>query len=143
MPRRSITDDRGFTMVELIVVLLVVGILATIAMPGFLTQRSKGEDTEAQAMIRNATIALRTHEIDNDTFAATRADLEEIEPAIGEATPDFGVSGTATTFTITERSHSGTDFTLTRDGTGKMTRTCTAPGRGLCRATLDADGNRW
>ena len=63
-------------------------------------------------MVRSAQIALRTYETDHDTFAATRADLERIEPSIGEAAGDFTVSGTATTFTISERSASGTLFTL-------------------------------
>jgi prepilin-type N-terminal cleavage/methylation domain-containing protein len=136
-------DARGFTLVELLVVLLILGILATIAMPGFIGQRLKAQDAEAQSMVRTATTALRTHELDHDTFNATRSDLENIEPAIGEASGDFHVEGTALTFTIRERSVSGTDFTLTRDSDGKTTRTCSVPGRGLCRAALDADGNRW
>jgi len=136
-------DTRGFTLVELLVVILIVGILATIALPAFLSQRVKGQDAKAETMIRTAHTALRTHELDQDTFNATRADLEAIEPTIGEASAAFVVVGTIDTFTITERSASNTDFTLTRDASGKVTRTCSVPARGLCRATLDADGNRW
>ena len=141
--RPDLRDAGGFTLVELLVVVLLLGILAMIAMPGFIGQRLKGQDTKAQAMVRTAMVALRTYETDHDTFDATRADLEQIEPAIGEASADFDVRGTVDTFTITERSHSDTDFTLTRDSTGKTTRTCNVPERGLCRASLDADGNRW
>jgi type IV pilus assembly protein PilA len=141
--RTVLRDERGFTLVELLVVILILGILAAIALPAFLTQRDKGHDVRARSTIRTAQTALRTYEIDNDTFNATRADLEAIEPSIGEASGDFTVVGTVDTFTINERSVSGTDFTLTRDSDGKMTRTCSAPARGLCRASLDADGNRW
>jgi type IV pilus assembly protein PilA len=140
---RALRDARGFTLVELIVVLLMLGILAMIALPTFIGQRAKGQDSEAQAMVRTAHTALRTHEMDHDTFDATRADLQKIEPAIGEASAAFDVNGDVTTFTITELSDSGTEFTLTRDGTGQMTRSCSNPSHGLCRSALDAAGNRW
>lgn len=130
-------------MVELLVVVLLLGIIALIALPSFLGQRPKAHDAEARAMIRAAQLALRTYETDHDTFNATRAALEAIEPAIGDASSGFAVSGTATTYRITEHSDSGTDFTLARDASGIVTRTCTSPGRGLCRAAPDADGNRW
>ena len=138
-----IRDTRGFTLVELLVIVLMVAILAMIALPTFLAQRAKANDVEAKTTIHSAMVALRTHESDHDTFDATRAELEAIEPTIGDASPGFSVSGTDTTFTITEHSVSGTDFTLTRDATGKVTRTCTAPAKGACRSTADADGNLW
>jgi type IV pilus assembly protein PilA len=143
MPRRTTTGQRGFTMVELLVVLLLLGIVMMIALPSFIGQRTKGHDAEAHATIRTAQLALRTFETDHDTFDATRADLEKIEPTITGATSGFDVSGTKTTFRITEHSASGTDFTLERDAAGITTRTCTVPGRGLCKATPDAAGNRW
>jgi type IV pilus assembly protein PilA len=143
MTRRPLTDDHGFTLVEILVVVLMVSILILIALPSFIGQRTKGHDVEAQATIRTAQMALRTYETDHDTFNATRAQLEAIEPAIRDATGDFDVSGTATTYEITEHSDSGTDFTLERDGSGVITRSCSAHGRGLCKANPDADGNRW
>ena len=130
-------------MVELLVVLLLLGILMMIALPSFVGQRTKAQDSEAQTMVRNAQVALATYESDRDTFNATRAALESLEPAIREATSGFDVSGTATTYRITERSESGTDFTVERRASGGTTRTCSVPGRGLCKATPDAAGNRW
>jgi type IV pilus assembly protein PilA len=141
--RKVLRDARGFSMVELLVVLLLLGILATITLPAFLSQRAKGQDSEAQSTVRTAVIALRTFETDHHTFDATRADLELIEPTLGEATADFSVSGTETAFTVTERSTSGTEFTLARDFAGNTTRTCNEPGHGRCRSALDAAGNRW
>lgn len=139
----DLRDARGFTMLELLVVILIVGILATIGLPAFLGQRARGHDTNTKAMLKTTMVALRTFELDHATFAATRADLEVIEPTIANASADFAVTGTVSTFVLSERSESGTEFTLTRDASGRVTRDCSQPGEGSCNTALDASGNRW
>ena len=139
---RPFADERGFTLVELLVCILIVAIMAAIALPAFLDQREKGEDTEAKIALRTAATALHTFAMTEDTFNATRAQLEAIEPTLAEAR-DLQITGTVDTFTITEESADGTIFKMTRDATGRITRDCSNPGYGLCRAALDAANNRW
>jgi type IV pilus assembly protein PilA len=139
---RPFGDERGFTMVELLVCILIVAIMAAIALPAFLNQRAKGEDTEAKLALRTAATALRTFEMNESTFNATLGQLEAIEPALAEAR-DLRVTGTVDTFELIEESADGTIFTLERDAGGEMTRDCSNPGYGLCRQDLDARGNRW
>jgi prepilin-type N-terminal cleavage/methylation domain-containing protein len=126
------TGERGFTMVELLVVILIIGILAMIALPAFIGQRMKGEDTDAQTTVRTVATALATYHTDHNTYDATRAELVAIEPAVGAASLQLDVVGTDDAYTITERSGSDTEFTLRRESDGEIRRSCTIPGRGLC-----------
>jgi type IV pilus assembly protein PilA len=66
-------SDRGFTLIELIVVILIVAILAAIAVPVFLNQRDKGRAAQVQSALRNVVIAIEGYGADNGGYGGLNA----------------------------------------------------------------------
>src|SRR5437763_8129021 len=59
-------DDRGFTLVELITVMVILGLLAGIAIPLFLNQRSTAFETQIKSDLHNAATAEESYALHHD-----------------------------------------------------------------------------
>ena len=125
-----------------LVVILIIGLLAAIALPAFLNQRIKAQDV-AKSAVRNARTTLETYHTDRATYDTDAATLIGLEPALAAA-KNLAMSGTDTTFTLSVDSKSadgGGTFTIALAANGDITRLCSNLGKGGCRAPADSGGN--
>lgn len=126
-------SEHGFTLIEILVVVMIIGILAAIAIPSFLSQTGKSRDAAAKVAARTAQEAIETYYTDAKSYNTDAATLRGIEPALANAV-NLTVSGTIDSYSISTDSTATPveTFTVKRSDTGAMTRTCSPAGKSGC-----------
>ena len=136
--KRRHDNEEGFTLIELMVVVLIIAILLAIAIPPFLGARKRAQDRAAQSSLRNALTAAKTIYTDNSSYStATDANLPAVEPSLtykGAAVAstgqkDVSVSAAADTWAAAAKSDSGNCYWIKEVATAGTTfgsgATCT------------------
>src|SRR5205823_6025364 len=88
--RRRRDVQQGFTLIELMVVVLIIAILIAIAIPTFLGARKRAQDRAVQSELRNALVNEKVSYTDSSTYEANAANMKLLEPALDWPRPRDG-----------------------------------------------------
>ena len=135
--RQRTSDEGGFTLIELLVVILIIGILAAIAIPAFLSQKSKAYDSSAKTLAQTAQTAMESYGTENNGNyeGGTAAKLKEIEPSINTTSTKeaelLETTVSATGYKVTAKAATTNDeYSIERTSSGALVRACVSTKEG-------------
>mgnify|MGYP005651668525 CR=1 FL=1 len=112
-------SERGFTLIELMIVVVIIGILAALAVPQFMRTGAKAKQSEAKEVLKQIYTMQRAYFIENDSYC--------LNGVVADATNQTAYALLAVEIMPTAR------YTYTMTVVGQNQFTCTA------RANLDDD----
>ena len=107
----------GFTLVEIMIVVAIIALLATIAVPNFLRARLRSQATACKQDLRMLDAAIEQYAIENNKVSTSAVAFADLKGYIKENSPLYSNGGTDTL---------GNTITLSTVGAGVRVPTATA-----------------
>ena len=124
----------GFSLPEVLVVMLIIGVLAAIVIPLFLSTTNKANDVQAKELARNAQTAAESYASDHGggytNLSPAEAAVEDRTIATVASTQHAylsAASGSEDEYTLTATATDGDELTIVRASNGAVTRSCHSP----------------
>ena len=118
MTKLTRNKEKGFTLIELMIVIAIIGILAAIAIPQFSAYRKRSYNSAAKADLRNLATAEEAYYVDYNTYLTSLSALTGASYAFMQSkNVEVGVAGGSRNYTITAF-HSSGDKTYSLSGPG-------------------------
>ena len=97
---KRMKGNQGFTLIELMIVVAIIGILAAIAIPNFMTYQAKARQSEAKVNLGGMFTTAVSYFAENNTYSTVTGDALGYKPA-GNSKYSLYYGGVAATNTIT------------------------------------------
>jgi type IV pilus assembly protein PilA len=112
---RSLARQRGFTLIEILLVIAIIGLLAAIAIPQFIRYRGQAIDAQLKSDLRNAAVAVEGYFSKKTVYPASIAEIDGYGFKASEGVTITLNVPTPANYTITAAKPGGTraSFTLT------------------------------
>lgn len=111
LPQRNPSDERGFTLIEVMIVVAILGLIAAIAIPNYSSYINRARRTEAQTALQDAAQFMQRFYAANNRYD-TSVSGTNVSLPVSLRTIPANSSGAATYYTLTVLAAANT-YTLT------------------------------
>jgi prepilin-type N-terminal cleavage/methylation domain-containing protein len=110
---KTIINANGFSLLELLVVVAIIGVLAAIAIPQFVSYRARAVDSQMKSDLKNAALAMDSYFAENKEYPTSLAAIVSVGFNQTEGVALTIAVPTPSSFTITAAKPSGTQPNFT------------------------------